>query len=98
MLTVFLTLCGLYVLATGRVPVFLGGRRSGGADGSNARLIGLVLALGFPLSLLLARVLPLVFPEGTVVIGSAVEIAVALLVIGAAFAVGRLHRAPASGA
>jgi hypothetical protein len=93
MLTVFLTLCGLYALATGKAPAVIAGSREVQGDRSKSRLVGLILALAFPLSMLLARGLPLLLGPSALMFGPAVEIGIALLVLAAAFVTGRMSAA-----
>ncbi|HWQ16128.1 MAG TPA: hypothetical protein VNL77_25230 [Roseiflexaceae bacterium] len=89
MLSIFLTLCGLYAVASGKAPIPLIGRKG---DGAGMRLVGLVLALTFPLSLMLRVALPMSFGETMLMFAPAVEIGVSLLTLAAAFIVSRRAR------
>ncbi|MEN9935170.1 MAG: hypothetical protein RLZZ387_1749 [Chloroflexota bacterium] len=94
MLSIALSLCGIYSLLTGKISSVLYGGRGYRVESSAARAAGAALALAFPLSALLARVLPLLLGQDALIFGSAVEIAVFLLTLGTALAVCRAQRRP----
>jgi hypothetical protein len=90
MLSILLTICGVYFLVAGKAPgVFFGQGRSH-LEGSTARLIGAALALACPLSFLLSRALPMLFGEDILMFAAAVEIGAVLLAFTTACAMGRM--------
>jgi hypothetical protein len=95
MLSIFLTLCGLYTLATGRLHSGLAGGSGYHVPTPCARSVGALLALAFPISLLLRLALTALMGETALMLGSAIEIATVVLALGAAFVVCRVLRQPA---
>jgi hypothetical protein len=96
-LSLFLTLCGLATLGTGKLHSILAGGKGYHVQGAGARAVGAVLALAFPLSALLRAVLPGVLGESALMFGAAIEIAVTLLTLLAAYVAARRVRQPALG-
>jgi hypothetical protein len=97
-LSIFLTLCGLYTLATGKLHSILAGGSGSRVAGPSARVVGAVLALTFPISLMLRLALPSLVGESALMFGSAIELISVLLVLAASFVVSRRLRRPAAGA
>lgn len=89
MLSIFITLCGLYSLATGKAPMPMFGRKDTRAEGAPMRMVGAVLVLAFPLALALRLLLPMSFGETALMFAPAVEIGVAVATLVAGFVVSR---------
>lgn len=92
MVTIFLSLCGVYALVTGKLHSFIAGGKRYSVACIGARMIGGLLALAFPLALLLRLALPAVMGDAALMFGAAVELGVSLLVLAAAFTAGRSMR------
>jgi hypothetical protein len=95
MLSIFLTLCGLYTLVTGRLHSGLSGGAGYRVPTPGVRAVGALLTLTFPLGLLVRLALTAIVGEAAMMFGSAVEILMVVLTLGAAFAVCRMLRQPA---
>lgn len=92
MLSIFLSLCGLYSLATGKLPAILSGGKGYRVEGSGARMVGAVLAMSYLLGLAIRAALSVSFGQDVQIFGSAIEIVVFVVVASVALALSRRVR------
>jgi len=94
MLEIILGIAGVWVLIMGKVPNWIIGKRDFEITGMKARLIGLILALPFPLSFVTGVVLAFLFGQDGLSYAFFVEIAIFIAVLVVVLVLTRKFRVP----
>jgi hypothetical protein len=94
MLEIILGIAGVWILFAGKVPSWIIGKKDFEITGMKARLIGLILALPFPLSLVMGVILGFLFGQDGVSYAFFVEIAIFITVLIIVMLLTRKFRVP----
>jgi len=94
MLEIILGIAGVWILFAAKVPSWIIGKKDFEITGMKARLIGLILALPFPLSLVMSLILGFLFGEDGLGYAFLAEIVIFLMVLVVVMILTRRFRVP----
>jgi hypothetical protein len=94
MLEIILGIAGVWILFVGKVPSWIIGKKDFEITGMKARLIGLILALPFPLSLVMSVILGFLFGQDGLSYAFFAEIAIFIAVLIVVMLLTRKFRVP----
>ena len=94
MLAILITICGLWALITGKVPSALFGGKDYRIEGTGARIVGGILVLHFPLSMVGGFLLGLFMGQRGVEYALILDVVILVVVFITALIVSRMVRKP----